>query len=1259
MADPFENLDTDALLASMQFQGSMQLSKLSEVHPEIVDGMENCHPIKTASMFSALLTLPHLQASCIFLEALVALSLIHCKGKRKPQAKEVKQWFDALDSGPSGRMVDPSEDLFTTTLFLNDEEHSVFEGVWEGGGFYANLAISAISFPSPSSPLEDVRTSILALLKLSSEVVKRRDLKRYEYGASDPIRSLSMQDAQWARANKSVISFTIEELEQLGVAIEDLADFGFLPEYRDKLINTVNGHSPLDRYPLAHENGVITILAPTAITAAVRLFIVEFSGYNDALTELSGLLANTYADLFSRVGVFGASNRSGVEFEHTPNGFVAGIVKQIDLGRWLNVVFVADAFDGFQEGGLITLANDPLRFDEEINAAIDHAYSIATEATNFREMITLSVGCGIGRAISHHITAKERDNWRHEFVSGYDLFVMSQMDKTSPLLLWHLLDAQDTVHQNELGIRNINGLINLLAWSRSLDGHLIPHESMPDDFHGDHAFMLIDQNAQKGLRFEVAKMTDRRLLDHPYGETLEVRKINEYLIPSEADANLYAHEDFIEGRGIPLAYVAQNDQVWWVELSTPSAKGRNESYARWQMLKTWLPRIAEGLRDHIPSSRSPLLLHATFNGNLGDGGQFTEPGSLDEALEAISVEVDTEKRSIYLEVGEGFEHAIYNAENVAERALISRVVEGFIRLHDLSVSDEVIREITTEIVPNADARQTHRYASMEVRDRLRHALPARLIKTSRIDEGSLKLGLGWRSRERSQGALVKGVEECTQLLANVVRELSADLRVEISRYSKEALLQMCLVNHEIAAVERQQWRRTSKAILALRNHSLEAREVIIKNEFELNAISASCRFIAEMAVCEAPDEDALLPGKLDFGRMMTRAMMIYQLGNNSNSIRWGAMEPVIRITPQGDIHANHDFTDDVVQPFAVAGANDSIDKEIKRYSKRVTNKHRTTDADGLSDEDFEAAWLAELGGTIKQFQILVESIEDRAIVQNRPFVRERLSELAKVSTDIGQLDLDTATVLLETLLLRPRGSWDEIPDHCQDKDIRFWRYKRQLSLIRRPLVALSDDKDPVVLVAPGMLRESFVYLVGHYHMGGFPEAQLRSKEMRRYAAKLNDQKGKEFELKVRDKLEAMGWKTYHGRKLTEIFGKPLDRDYGDIDVIAVSPDKMRVLVIECKDLMDRQTPGDIAELISKFQGNESDGKRDLLRKHLDRVEKLLEQPQQLHTFCSSEPDARIEGWLVFSDTVPMQWAWGQLAEKSKIAVFRDLEQTVS
>jgi len=44
---------------------------------------------------------------------------------------------------------------------------------------------------------------------------------------------------------------------------------------------------------------------------------------------------------------------------------------------------------------------------------------------------------------------------------------------------------------------------------------------------------------------------------------------------------------------------------------------------------------------------------------------------------------------------------------------------------------------------------------------------------------------------------------------------------------------------------------------------------------------------------------------------------------------------------------------------------------------------------------------------------------------------------------------------------------------------------------------------------------------------------------------------------------------------------------------------------------------DIAELISKFQGNEFEGKRDLLRKHLDRVEKLLEQPQQVHTFCSS------------------------------------------
>lgn len=53
----------------------------------------------------------------------------------------------------------------------------------------------------------------------------------------------------------------------------------------------------------------------------------------------------------------------------------------------------------------------------------------------------------------------------------------------------------------------------------------------------------------------------------------------------------------------------------------------------------------------------------------------------------------------------------------------------------------------------------------------------------------------------------------------------------------------------------------------------------------------------------------------------------------------------------------------------------------------------------------------------------------------------------------------------------------------------------------------------------------------------------------------------------------LGWQVAPEIKLTKILRMPLDRDYGDVDVLAWSPTKGRVLIIECKDLQFKKTYG--------------------------------------------------------------------------------------
>lgn len=71
-------------------------------------------------------------------------------------------------------------------------------------------------------------------------------------------------------------------------------------------------------------------------------------------------------------------------------------------------------------------------------------------------------------------------------------------------------------------------------------------------------------------------------------------------------------------------------------------------------------------------------------------------------------------------------------------------------------------------------------------------------------------------------------------------------------------------------------------------------------------------------------------------------------------------------------------------------------------------------------------------------------------------------------------------------------------------------------------------------------------------------------------------------------------------ELVRIFGRKLDRDYGDVNVLAWHKSDRRVLNIECKDLQFRKTPVEMCEQVADFRGERgSDGKPDLLLKHFD------------------------------------------------------------
>jgi hypothetical protein len=178
-----------------------------------------------------------------------------------------------------------------------------------------------------------------------------------------------------------------------------------------------------------------------------------------------------------------------------------------------------------------------------------------------------------------------------------------------------------------------------------------------------------------------------------------------------------------------------------------------------------------------------------------------------------------------------------------------------------------------------------------------------------------------------------------------------------------------------------------------------------------------------------------------------------------------------------------------------------------------------------------------------------------------------------------------------------------------------------------------------------------------FHSGEVPSWQTRSDEMRKWIGHSNHVHRTDFNSRVAVRMRELGWQAKAEVTVNQVLGRSLDRNYGDIDVLAWRPETGRVLVMECKDLHFNKTLGEVAEQLADFRGEiRPDGKRDPLRKHLDRLDILVEQKDTVARTLKLASPVQIEGHLVFRNPVPMRFAWERMANKIQLSLFAELDR---
>jgi hypothetical protein len=260
-----------------------------------------------------------------------------------------------------------------------------------------------------------------------------------------------------------------------------------------------------------------------------------------------------------------------------------------------------------------------------------------------------------------------------------------------------------------------------------------------------------------------------------------------------------------------------------------------------------------------------------------------------------------------------------------------------------------------------------------------------------------------------------------------------------------------------------------------------------RHDFKLNAVFQATRLLCEIAICECPLSGGRAPSESDLSRLMAKITAVQHLGGWSDAIRWDVMEPYLKIRPLGDVHAKLGFVDDIIAPFARATADMRVTEAVENYAENFAGPDAYHPSENVFEEQFLNAWRDETGAALDELRLFVDFLEDIGIREQKAVLTIPTSKLQNVAVDGHSLPDTTSFTIIDFLISRSRPKWQDVPETYEDVDRQPWRFRRRLSVLRKPLLQVDDTDDPTIVVAPGLLRDAVMYMIASYHrfLGGY------------------------------------------------------------------------------------------------------------------------------------------------------------------------------
>ena len=342
----------------------------------------------------------------------------------------------------------------------------------------------------------------------------------------------------------------------------------------------------------------------------------------------------------------------------------------------------------------------------------------------------------------------------------------------------------------------------------------------------------------------------------------------------------------------------------------------------------------------------------------------------------------------------------------------------------------------------------------------------------------------------------------------------------------------------------------------------EKTDRIIDQYNKANQVSVALKFFAEYIAATPPSGDKPL-GSMQYDRILAICGLIVDWAYKNDLFRYNIFNTPVEFLKSGRIGMSRTENDYLSSINATAR-----NRHLECLSDPRIPAYSPANLLGDFQEKIDDAFVEEYGFTFQQFTQCVIAISDYGdeITHDvkraaRTTISEEVNKRTKITTDLVDRIIDQITLCQRQDFLVP-------PEPFKKYDVYPWRFNRELSFTRRPIIQYNDE----LIWGNRQLHHMWRFTIdlimdGKYH--------ARRPKLKQLIGKLSDKRGNDFNAVVAQKLSSIDGLIVC-EKLSKINGKKIaDSNHnvlGDIDVFYIILDKRKIVVGEVKDFSFAKNP---------------------------------------------------------------------------------------